>query len=109
MVGAVKNNRAVELMNRVERAVYVPRRLIKWLVCDAILVSTYVFPQLAIGNSGLYHATVELTGTHTRGQMVLDHLRQKDVNVNVVMEVNRDYYRSLIAWTAGVEGFTIEI
>ncbi|XP_014087575.3 nucleoside hydrolase [Bactrocera oleae] len=98
----------IELLNLVERAVFIPKGIERWLVCDAVAVAAYLFPHLTIKQSQLYHATVELAGTHTRGQMVIDHLKQQKDNAIIIMEVNGDHYKNIIAWTAGLEDVDIE-
>ncbi|XP_049311133.1 inosine-uridine preferring nucleoside hydrolase isoform X1 [Bactrocera dorsalis] len=98
----------IELLNLVERAIFVPKGIERWLVCDAVVVAAYLFPHLTVKQSRPYHATVELTGTHTRGQMVLDHLKQQKDNVNIIMEVDGEQYKNIIAWTAGLEGIDLD-
>ncbi|KNC20808.1 hypothetical protein FF38_11268 [Lucilia cuprina] len=94
--------KAMQLMNTAEYAVYLPKGLIKWIVCDAILVAAYCFQKLAIAKQRLYHATVELNGTHTRGQMVLDHLRKNRENAKVIMDMHKENYKQIISWTGGL-------
>ncbi|XP_017115651.1 pyrimidine-specific ribonucleoside hydrolase RihA [Drosophila elegans] len=97
----------VELLTRVERTMMVPRGIKKWLNPDAALAATYLFPEAMIAEQLEYHATVELCGVHTRGQMVLDHLRGRRVdtihgkknNVRIITHLNREPFRTIIAWT----------
>ncbi|XP_050332121.1 inosine-uridine preferring nucleoside hydrolase-like isoform X1 [Bactrocera neohumeralis] len=98
----------IELLNLVERAIFIPKGIERWLVCDAVVVAAYLFPHLTVKQSRSYHATVELTGTHTRGQMVIDHLKHQKDNVNIIMEVDGDQYKNIIAWTAGMESIDLE-
>ena len=92
----------MQLMNTVECAIFLPKGFIKWIVCDAMLVAAYCFQHLMITSQRLYHATVELTGTHTRGQMVLDHLRRNNENVLVIMDMHKENYQQIISWTGGL-------
>ncbi|TMW41412.1 hypothetical protein DOY81_013508 [Sarcophaga bullata] len=94
--------RAMQLMNTVECAIFLPKGFMKWIVCDAMLVAAYCFQHLMITSQRLYHATVELTGTHTRGQMVLDHLRRNNENVLVIMDMHKENYQQIISWTGGL-------
>ncbi|XP_036317903.1 pyrimidine-specific ribonucleoside hydrolase RihB-like isoform X1 [Rhagoletis pomonella] len=107
VLGTIKSD-FIELMNLVECAIFIPKGLERWLVCDAVLVAVYLFPHLTVKQSQLYHATVELAGTHTRGQMVIDHLRQEKENAKIIMEVNGEGYKKIIAWTAGLKGVYME-
>ncbi|XP_017050609.2 pyrimidine-specific ribonucleoside hydrolase RihA [Drosophila ficusphila] len=96
----------VELLTRVERAMMVPRGIKKWLNPDAVLAAAYLFPEAVIAEQMEYHATVELAGVHTRGQMVLDHLKGRRVdaihgkksNVRVITRLNREPFRTIISW-----------
>lgn len=106
-LGSVKS-KAVELMNLTEIAILGPKAFPKWIVCDAILCAAFLFPEKLIARSRQYHATVELNGTYTRGQMVLDHLRRKELNARVIEEIHRENYRKVISWTAGLNGVEIE-
>ncbi|XP_017116253.1 probable uridine nucleosidase 1 [Drosophila elegans] len=103
----------VQLLTRVERSMLEPRGFQKWISCDALLTATYLFPEQMIADQREYYATVELNGTHTRGQMVLDHLRGRKVdaihgkksNVRIVRRLNGEPFRTIIAWT----GFLNEV
>ncbi|XP_016987867.1 pyrimidine-specific ribonucleoside hydrolase RihA [Drosophila rhopaloa] len=92
----------VELMTRVQRAIMVPGGF-----PDAALAAAYLFPKAIIAEQLEYHATVELSGVHTRGQMVLDHLRGRRVdsihgkktNVRIITHLNREPFRTVLSWT----------
>ncbi|XP_022208793.2 pyrimidine-specific ribonucleoside hydrolase RihA [Drosophila obscura] len=107
VLGAVKHP-FVELLTRVERSMLVPRGFQKWVSCDALLTAAYLFPQQMIADEREYYATVELCGVHTRGQMVLDHLRGRWVdaihgktkNVRVIRRLNAEPFRTIISYTA---------
>uniref|UniRef100_A0A1I8Q2G7 Inosine/uridine-preferring nucleoside hydrolase domain-containing protein n=1 Tax=Stomoxys calcitrans TaxID=35570 RepID=A0A1I8Q2G7_STOCA len=96
------DSKVIRLLNDVENAILVTKGFIRWIVCDAVLVAAYCFPQLAITRSRMYHATVELTGTHTRAQMVLDHLRRNKENTCVILEIHKQHYKDIISWAGGL-------
>ncbi|KAH8392979.1 hypothetical protein KR200_007207 [Drosophila serrata] len=106
VLGAVQHP-FMELLNRVERSMLVPRGYVKWISCDSLLTATYLFPEAMIADQREYYAAVELSGVHTRGQMVLDHLRGRKVddihgkksNVRVIRRLNGEPYRTIIAFT----------
>ncbi|XP_054730109.1 nucleoside hydrolase-like [Anastrepha obliqua] len=98
----------IDLLNRVERALLIPKGTKRWLVCDALAVAAYLFPHLVVKETQLHHATIELAGIHTRGQMVIDHLHQEQKNANIITVVNIDNYQKIIAWTGGVRGVHME-
>ncbi|KAH8273299.1 hypothetical protein KR018_007201, partial [Drosophila ironensis] len=111
VLGAVQHP-FVELLTRVERSMLVPRGFVKWISCDALLTAAYLFPEAMIAEERTYHATVELAGVHTRGQMVVDHLRGrrqdathgKPSNVRVIRQLNGETFRTIIAWTGFLPG-----
>ncbi|XP_061400345.1 nucleoside hydrolase-like [Musca vetustissima] len=98
------DSKVMHLMNTVENSFLRPLDYAKWIICDAVLVAAFLFPEFIITRSRLYHATVELTGQHTRGQMVLDHKRKDEGNANVIMSIHTDNYRQIVAWTGGLVG-----
>nr|XP_016935094.1 probable uridine nucleosidase 1 [Drosophila suzukii] len=97
----------VELLTRAERSMLVPRGFVNWISCDSLLTAIYLFPDAMIADQREYYATVELSGVHTRGQMVLDHLRGRKVdaihgkasNVRVVRSLKGEHFRTIIGWT----------
>uniref|UniRef100_A0A1I8MZ05 Inosine/uridine-preferring nucleoside hydrolase domain-containing protein n=2 Tax=Musca domestica TaxID=7370 RepID=A0A1I8MZ05_MUSDO len=96
------DSKIMHLMNTVENSFLRPLGYAKWIICDAVLVATFLFPDIVIAKSRLYHSTVELMGHHTRGQMVLDHKRKDEGNTRIIMSVHKDNYRQIIAWTGGL-------
>ncbi|XP_017055820.1 uncharacterized protein C17G8.02 [Drosophila ficusphila] len=105
VLGAVEHP-FMELLNRAEKSMLLPRGFIKWVSCDSLLTAAYLFPEAMIADQREYYATVEISGVHTRGQMVLDHLRGRKVdaihgkqsNVRVVRRLNGEPFRTIIAW-----------
>ncbi|XP_017036158.1 inosine-uridine preferring nucleoside hydrolase-like [Drosophila kikkawai] len=97
----------VELLTRVERSILVSRGITKWRNPDAALTAAYLFPKAMILDQSEYYAAVELAGVHTRGQLVLDHLRGrkmdaihgKKINVRIIRRLNREVFRTIISWT----------
>ncbi|XP_055845448.1 nucleoside hydrolase-like isoform X2 [Episyrphus balteatus] len=106
-LGSVKS-KAIELLNHTEKAILLPKGFPKWIVCDGILLATFLFPEKLIAKSRQYYATVELNGKHTRGQMVLDHKRLNESNVRIIEEVHRENYRKTISWTGGLPDVKID-
>uniref|UniRef100_A0A1A9WCC1 IU_nuc_hydro domain-containing protein n=1 Tax=Glossina brevipalpis TaxID=37001 RepID=A0A1A9WCC1_9MUSC len=102
VLGSV-NSEFIKLMNKVESAILIPKGFTEWIVCDAELVAAYILPQLIIANSRIYSASVELAGTDTRGQMVINHLIEKHVgNAEFITELHKEHFRRLISWTGGL-------
>ncbi|EDW48786.1 pyrimidine-specific ribonucleoside hydrolase RihA [Drosophila sechellia] len=107
VLGAV-DHPFIELLTRVERSMLEPRGFVKWISCDSLLTAAYLFPDAMIAEQRKYYATVELSGNHTRGQMVLDHLRGrkvdnihgKKINVHIIRRLTSGAtFRTIIAWT----------
>lgn len=53
-------------------------------------MAAFLFPERCVRVKEQYHATVELHGIHTRGQMVLDHKRQKKPNITIIKALNEN-------------------
>ncbi|XP_017844199.2 pyrimidine-specific ribonucleoside hydrolase RihA-like [Drosophila busckii] len=114
VLGAVPTE-FMKLMNRVERKVF--KDFVKWLTCDAVLVAAYLFPNLVIEEVKEYYATIELSGTNTRGQLVLDHMKGevvdslhgKEANARIIYRLNPKHWRTIFGWTGGlIKDVTIE-
>ncbi|EDW82447.1 uncharacterized protein Dwil_GK25813 [Drosophila willistoni] len=105
--GSAAEQPFIDLLNRAESSVLLSKGFTKWLTCDALLTAAYLLPKLMIADERTYYATVELTGVHTRGQMVLDHLKGrrlddqhgKPMNVRIIRKLNGEAYRKIISWT----------
>ncbi|XP_055911955.1 nucleoside hydrolase-like [Eupeodes corollae] len=106
-LGSVKS-KTIELLNYVEKSILEPKGFTKWIVCDAILCAAFLYPEKLIVKGRQYHATTELNGKYTRGQMVLDHSRQKQSNVRIIEEIHKENYRKIISWAAGLPGVEID-
>lgn len=92
-------NRITRFMNPIEEKCY--REFTEWVPCDAILAAIFLTKNTLIQKSSQWHATVELSGHHTRGQLVLDHLRKKNNNLTIIEKVNQEIFMEIMLWTAG--------
>ncbi|XP_032588881.1 pyrimidine-specific ribonucleoside hydrolase RihA isoform X2 [Drosophila mojavensis] len=93
---------AIDILNKVENSQY---EIDNWNPCDALLVAACLFDKQFIKKSSTWHATVDLTGTHTRGQMVLDHLRECKKfpeNVRIIEFVDDEFFKHIVEWVAGL-------
>jgi len=99
VLGAIQNTQ-MDLLNTVEEKVWAKSRFTSWIPCDAILAATLLRPDIVM-KSQKCHATVELHGIHTRGQVVIDHLKLKDPNVHLVEEVDTSILKKMLLWAAG--------
>lgn len=86
----------VQLLKEVEKISFRDRKYITPF--DALLTAAILFPEKCIKTKGEYHATVELQGNHTRGQMVLDH-RNSKCNVTVIECLDQEEFEKIIEWT----------
>lgn len=96
MLGNVDDSN-VQLLNEVERIAFRDRN--HFTPYDALLTAVFLFPEKCIKVKCKYHATVELHGLHTRGQMVLD-LQNLIHNVTVIEHVHQDEFEKILYWTA---------
>lgn len=99
------NSPQMNLMNPVEKSIYSKCQFDQYFVCDAICVASFLCSKL-IKNTYKIHATVELQGLYTRGQMVIDHrniLEENLPNVCFVTEVDVELFKKMLLFAAGHE------
>ncbi|XP_062140422.1 nucleoside hydrolase [Drosophila sulfurigaster albostrigata] len=105
---AVLNHLAIKMLTEVETAQWMPMQQYgfdNWNPCDALIVATWLFDKQFVRKDSFWHATVELNGTHTRGQMVLDHLREETKfpsNVRIIEKVDDFVFKQIVEWIAGL-------
>lgn len=99
-LGAIEN-KVTKLMNAIDQMVY-ERKYFR--PCDGLLAAVFLCPEL-VEIEGNWHATVELHGRHTRGQMVLDHLKDHlkatQDTVRIVEKINMEMFKKVLMWAAG--------
>lgn len=88
----------IQLLNEVDRIAY--RNYDSYLPCDAFLTAVFVFPEKCIQTKSQHHATIELQGHHTRGQMVLDHKRRNKHNVTLIETLNEEEVKNALYFAA---------
>lgn len=88
---------AVKLLNEADK--YVFRNFDIHFPCDAFLTAAYLFSEECIEKKNFIHATVELQGVETRGQMVLDHRRERKPNVTIIEQLNVNEIKNKMVWT----------
>lgn len=96
VIGNVQN-KFVQFLNIVERKLY--SQYDSWMVCDALLAAAYLFPK-CIKKARSCHATVELAGHFTRGQVVVDHLKTNPHNVKIIELLCSASCKDALLWTA---------
>ncbi|XP_017016095.2 nucleoside hydrolase [Drosophila takahashii] len=101
---------AITMLNQVEAAQWLPMieqfGFDTWNPCDAIVVAAWLFEDRLIRRHSTWHATVDLRGTHTRGQMVLDHLREwgkNPENVRIIELADAEFFKRICEWIAGLD------
>ncbi|XP_063989849.1 nucleoside hydrolase-like [Diachasmimorpha longicaudata] len=88
--------KVVELINKVEGGVYLKQTKKEFYrPCDAFTAAVLLNPDLVIKKTD-YHADIELRGTRTRGQVVLDHLQQNEPNVHLIEEIDFRKFEELM-------------
>lgn len=96
------NNKFIQFLNDVERKLY--KDFDSWLVCDALLAAAALFPECIL-KMHQCHATVELGGQHTRGQVVIDHTKKMPNNVTIISKLCSKKIREIFQWIADPETF----
>lgn len=98
VLGSIKHD-FIDFMNPIEDKIFRQRGFINWAICDALLIACILHPEQVIRRSVPHHCTVELQGTHTRGQVVIDHfLKENPANVNMIELIEADACMKLFLW-----------
>lgn len=84
------------MLNQIEQIAY--KNYERFIPCDAFLTAAFLFPE-CVRKHEMYHVTVELHGNHTRGQMVLDHLKKKDQSVMIIQALHEEEFKKILYWT----------
>ena len=76
----------------------------KFILCDELAVAVALRDDI-VTSSFITHATVELSGEHTRGQVVLDWLKRSvpKHKVKVVTDINKQVLLEMLCKTAAGE------
>lgn len=90
-------NKTIELLNEAEKICY--NDFDSYMPCDAFLTAVFLFPE-CIKKKQLRHVTVELSGKHTRGQVVIDHLKKNTPTVTIIELLHEDECKRILKWTA---------
>lgn len=48
-----------------------------------------------------HHVEVELNGSISRGQMIIDHSKKRAPNAFVIEEFDVEFFKKLLCWTCG--------
>lgn len=91
------------LMDIIEKDVHYFNNFIP---CDAFLIGCFGFPEM-IKELKQHHVQVELNGSISRGQMIIDHRREEVPNAHVIEEFDVEFFKNLLCWVCGhdIEGF----
>lgn len=90
----------IQLMNDIEYIYQKTRKrqFPNYITCDAILAAILLKPEIA-QNVVPYHADIELNGTRTRGQVVLDHLLSNEPNVLLIQDFDSESFKKLLIFS----------
>lgn len=92
------NHAFIEFMNPIEEKIFFSRGYEFWAICDALLIACILRPDKVIKKCTRQHCTVELQGTHTRGQVVIDHLEKNVPNMNMIEQLHEQACKDMILW-----------
>lgn len=91
-------NPALDLLKKADKKIYnQPGILIEnYTPCDAYLCFCFLNPELHIVSKTSHHAVIELHSYHTRGQVVLDHLKKKKPNVEIIEKYDEVLFKNCL-------------
>lgn len=103
---------AIQILNEVEHAQWIPPGYKCWNPCDAMLVGVFLFGSHFIRKQSQWHATVDLNGFYTRGQMLLDHLHDTErnpKNVRIIELVDAEVFKQIARWSVGLTDLKLNV
>ncbi|XP_012262666.2 inosine-uridine preferring nucleoside hydrolase-like isoform X2 [Athalia rosae] len=91
----------VELLDAIEHTIYEVDKnsTVIYRPCDAILAGIIVRPDMAL-KVVKCHVDIELNGSRTRGQVVIDHLACRDPNTDLVTKFDWEIFKELLLFAA---------
>lgn len=97
-IGQLASNRNpyTNLLDPVESKAYT-NVLKSWTPCDNFLASCFIVPKM-IKKMEKRHVTIELSGNHTRGQMIIDHTRKEVPNAFVIEQLDVELFKKFMMW-----------
>lgn len=104
------NSPIVELMNQIENSVCLQgKRLHFYTPCDAFLAAILIRSDMA-KNVILWHADIELGGLKTRGQVVLDHLRNGNrTNVHLIQDFDSEIFKDILYFAMDLKSLNTSV
>lgn len=88
----------MQMLNKIEEAYQRMKKTCKiqyYVICDAILAAIVLRPEM-VRNSSSRYVDVELNGSKTRGQVVIDHLQEQKANVNLIDDFDSEMLKELL-------------
>jgi len=91
------NKPAAQLIDKLEQVWFKDYTFDKWMLCDQLAMVAALHPESIIKKSS-HHVQVELSGTLTRGMMVLDQrpVRAKPSNVIIIEELDLEILKTCL-------------
>ncbi|XP_032678210.1 pyrimidine-specific ribonucleoside hydrolase RihA-like [Odontomachus brunneus] len=96
------NTPFVEMLNKIEEGclrIKKEKKTQYYVVCDAILAGIVLRPEMARNTYSRY-VDVELNGSKTRGQVVIDHLQERKANVFLIDDFDSEILKELLHFVA---------
>lgn len=67
---------------------------------DAIMAAAFLYPEQLILSESIYPATLELHGSLTRGQVVIDHMNTTAPNVAFIEKIDKEVLKDILIYAA---------
>lgn len=78
-----------------------------WTPCDNFLACCFIVPKM-VQKVKKRHVTVELAGSHTRGQMVIDHINKNEPNAFIIEQIDVELFKKFMLWVCDHKGLDFE-
>lgn len=94
------NSPIVKFMNPVDKSIDDVSGDTTWAPSDMLLVSYMLNPKAVVRRAADLNATIELHGSQTRGQVVIDHTNVQAIkNVHMIELVDKQGIQNMALWT----------
>lgn len=107
VLGAIKNP-VMELINKVDHTI-LPSKTTVWKPADAMLVAAYLYPKTIIITQRSFPASIELHGSQTRGQVVINHKNTTAANIMFIETIDQEAFKRLLVLSVETTQHTFQL
>lgn len=90
----------VHLMNAIEAEILSPKKMLPFYTpCDVFLAAVLLNPKI-VTSMIRHHVDIELNGSKTRGQVVIDHFMNNASNASIIQDYDFEIFKDFLLFAA---------